>query len=291
MIRSPKKAEKLEIRLPVDTKEAFLQRCRTEERSASEAVRAFIETHLGAAPPAVEVAPAKLAPGLRAAALAGGAALALALAGVGMSLEALRDLPDAAQVARLANLSSGGVTVRALPSHVYQAVLSAQDAGFFAHAGYDGTAIRRALVNDLAPSQWGRLQGGSTLTQQLAKNVLLRKEPKSLRRKFREIVLARQIERRLGKEEILDAWLNTTYFGAGAVGISQAANTYFGKPAQVLTVAEAAYLAAAPNAPERLRIDRPQNRTQARQSRDQVLENMVKHGYLAPSVARSAQIS
>ena len=129
------------------------------------------------------------------------------------------------------------------------------------------------------------------MTQQVVKVALLREEPKGLRRKFREVVVARRIEQRLSKEDILSAWLNNAYFGAGAVGISEAAQVYFGKSPQALTVAEAAYLAAAPNAPERLRIDRPENRDLARQSRDRVLRSMVRRGYLAPSAAHSAQIS
>jgi len=230
----------------------------------------------------------------RAAATAAVVALVLGLAGAGGFLAALNDLPDIAPVVEAAAPAAGEALTRDLPPHVYQAVLSAQDADFFAHAGYDGAAIVRAAGRNLAPSSWSRPQGAATLTQQLAKTVLLRGEPKGLRRKVREIVLARQIERRLSKEQILDAGLNAAYFGGGATGLSHAAQRYFGKSAQDLSVAEAAYLAALPNAPKRLRLDVPANHERARESRNRVLERMVLHGYLTPTAAQaltSASIS
>jgi membrane peptidoglycan carboxypeptidase len=199
--------------------------------------------------------------------------------------DAGRDLPDIAPVVQAAAPGPHRVDVRSLPAHVYQAVVAAQDARFFAHGGYDGAAIVRAAGSDLAPTQWSRPAGGSTLTQQLAKSVLLKDEPRGVRRKIRELLLARRIEARLDKEEVLNAWLNSVYFGGGVTGLTGAAGAYFDVAPQDLTISQAAYLAGLPNAPERLRLDRAENRLEAVVTRDRIVQRMVREGYVTPVVA------
>lgn len=140
------------------------------------------------------------------------------------------------------------VKVTELPPHVKLAVLAAEDANFYEHAGLNYLGIARAFVVNLRSAR--TRQGASTITQQVVKNLLLDSE-RSYRRKIREVLLARRIEQELGKDEILELYLNHIYFGAGRYGIEEAARGYFGKHANALTLAEAALiagLAPAPNA-------------------------------------------
>jgi penicillin-binding protein 1A len=225
---------------------------------------------------------------------AGKATLAgLALAGLfafgaaGLVVDALRGLPDASAVERLAG--QGEVAVERLPPHVYQAFLSAQDARFFRHDGVDAAALARAASANLA-DPGGRMHGGSSLTQQVVKMTLLKGEKRGLRRKIREAILARRVESRLTKPQIFDLWLNHAYFGGGATGLEAAARRWFGKSANELSVAEAAYLAVVPNAPERLRLDRPGALADAQVRRDRVLIHMTREGFLTPAVADRARL-
>src|SRR5690349_4134619 len=132
------------------------------------------------------------------------------------------------------------VRLAALPRHVPQAILAAEDARFYAHHGIDLQGVARALWVDV---QAGRIaQGASTITQQLAKNLFLGPE-RTWRRKLREAVLALVIERRLAKDAILELYLNEVYLGrsgaANVVGVGEAARTFFGKEARDLTLGEA----------------------------------------------------
>lgn len=140
------------------------------------------------------------------------------------------------------------VKVSDLPPHVKLAVLAAEDANFYEHDGLNYLGIARALWVNLRHKK--TRQGASTITQQVIKNLLLDNE-RSYSRKIREALLARRIEQELGKDEILELYLNHIYFGAGRYGIEEAALGYFGKHAKELTLAEAALiagLAPAPNA-------------------------------------------
>jgi penicillin-binding protein 1A len=140
------------------------------------------------------------------------------------------------------------IPLEQVPPRVIQAFLSAEDDAFYEHSGVDYVSIARAAWSNLVSG--GRLQGASTITQQTVKQLLLTPE-RTYRRKLRELVLARRLEQRFSKDEILFLYLNEIYFGSGAYGISEAARTYFAKPVDALSVAEAAMLAAMPKAPGR----------------------------------------
>lgn len=132
-----------------------------------------------------------------------------------------------------------------LPPHVVAATVAIEDKYFFQHRGFSASGIVRAMI---ANAQTDSIQGGSTITQQLVKNRLLSSE-RTFRRKVREMILAIQVERAFTKEEILEMYLNQVPFGGATYGIEEAAQTYFGKSARTLSLAEAAMLAGLPAAP------------------------------------------
>ncbi len=175
------------------------------------------------------------------------------------------------------------VQVAELPPHVAQAFIAAEDKRFYEHDGADTTAIVRA-----AWLNWrsGRtVSGASTITQQLVKNLVL--DPRqTIRRKAQEVRLARQLEQRLTKDEILTLYLNRIYFGSGAYGIDAAATSYFGKPATELSLAEAALLATLPKAPSRLALDN--NLEAARERQLYVLGQMLEEGFITPAQKAAA---
>jgi penicillin-binding protein 1A len=141
------------------------------------------------------------------------------------------------------------VSVARLPPHLVQAFVAAEDEDFYDHPGVDAGALLRAVWANL---RGGRIvQGGSTITQQLAKALFLGPE-RTFWRKAREAALALQIEQRLGKEEILEIYLNQIYLGSGAYGVAAAARTYFGRDVAELTLSESALLAGLPKAPSAL---------------------------------------
>ncbi|HMI88776.1 MAG TPA: PBP1A family penicillin-binding protein [Polyangiaceae bacterium] len=139
------------------------------------------------------------------------------------------------------------ISIGALPAHVKLAVLAAEDAGFYEHEGLNYYGITRALLVNLRSGR--TRQGGSTITQQVVKNILLDPE-RSFRRKMRELILARRLEQQISKDEILELYLNHIYFGHGRYGIEEAARYYFGKSAREITLAEGAMLAGLPAGPE-----------------------------------------
>ena len=133
-----------------------------------------------------------------------------------------------------------------LPDLYLQAVVAVEDHRFYAHPGFDAIATARALMNDLKAG--AIVEGGSTITQQLAKNTLFTQE-KHLARKAAEMFAALAIEKQYNKEQIFEMYVNTIYFGSGHYGIGEAAQGYFGKTPLQLTDAEAVMLAGLPNAP------------------------------------------
>ncbi len=141
------------------------------------------------------------------------------------------------------------VSLRQIPPHVRAAFLAAEDDGFYHHLGVDPVALVRAALANVRAG--GVVQGGSTITQQLAKNLFLTSE-RSLVRKLQDTALAARIEWELSKDEILELYLNQIYLGSGAYGVAEASVTYYGKPIAKLSVSEAAQLAALPRAPSRL---------------------------------------
>jgi penicillin-binding protein 1A len=172
-----------------------------------------------------------------------------------------------------------------LPPYVPRAFLAAEDRRFYSHFGVDPIGIARAARADIQARRI--VEGGSTITQQIARTLFLTPD-QTLRRKVQEAVLAMRIEQRMGKDEILKLYLNRIYFGAGAYGIEAASQVYFAKPARRLTLSEAALLAALPKAPTRLD---PTNDLAAATERSRlVLERMRREGWITLSeqaVARS----
>ncbi|MCG8565582.1 MAG: PBP1A family penicillin-binding protein [Desulfobacterales bacterium] len=163
------------------------------------------------------------------------------------------------------------------------AILSTEDHLFFQHRGVNKLRTLKALyVTFFTP---GRKEGGSTITQQLAKNLFFSFE-QSFERKFKELLVAFQIEAAHSKEEILEAYINQIHFGAGAQGIEKAANTFFNKSAMELTLPEAALLAGLPKSPTAYNPFRHYDRALKR--RGKVLQRMVASGFISPEVAREA---
>ena len=146
-------------------------------------------------------------------------------------------------------MGGAAVPLSELPDYVPNAFVAIEDRRFYSHHGVDLLGIARALVADIV--RRGASQGGSTITQQLAKNLFLTQE-RTVIRKLQEIVLAFWLEHKFTKAQILELYLNRVYFGSGAYGIEAAAQRYFGKPARQLTLAEAAMLAGLVQAPSRL---------------------------------------
>lgn len=149
---------------------------------------------------------------------------------------------------RYGDIKGEVVSVDDLPDYVVGAVLATEDRRFYHHWGIDPLGIARAFTVNIV--QGGFVQGGSTITQQLAKNLFLSRE-RTLKRKVQEAMLAVWMETKLSKDEILSAYLNRVYLGSGAYGIDAAARVYFNKPAKQLTVREAATLAGLLKAPSR----------------------------------------
>ncbi len=176
------------------------------------------------------------------------------------------------------------IQYRDIPEHVIMAFVAAEDANFFKHPGLDIKGIIRATIKNILA---GRIeQGGSTITQQVAKSLLLKEQERTLKRKVREALLSLQLEKRFTKEEILYFYLNQIYFGEGAYGIEMAARTYFGKGARELTLAEAAILAGLPKAPSRYS---PKSNFELARSRQQyVLKRMYEEGMIERETMEAA---
>jgi penicillin-binding protein 1A len=163
-----------------------------------------------------------------------------------------------------------------IPRHVKQAIIAIEDARFYSHPGVDVIGIFRALVHDVKTG--GLKQGGSTITQQLAKMLFLKPE-KSIRRKIREAALSIQIEKHYTKDEILGLYLNQAYFGSRAYGIEAASQTYFGKTTKDLSIGEAAMLASLPKAPSHYSPFR--NFNKARERKALVLQQMRAQKFIS----------
>jgi penicillin-binding protein 1A len=178
------------------------------------------------------------------------------------------------------------VPVSAMPPLVINAFLAAEDKGFYSHPGIDAIAIVRATVTNIMLAGTGRRPiGASTITQQVAKNFLLSNEV-SLERKVKEALLALRIEQALPKERILELYLNEIYLGGGAYGVTAAALQYFNKSLDELNVAEAAFLAALPKAPNNYNPQRFPEAAKAR--RDWVVEQMLSAGWISDAQAQEA---
>ena len=176
------------------------------------------------------------------------------------------------------------VPLQTLPAHLAQAVIATEDRRFYQHFGMDVVGFGRAIVANIRA---GRIvQGGSTITQQLAKNLYLSPE-RTVVRKLRELMLAIWLEARLDKDDILAAYLNRVYLGDGTFGVEAASRRYFGKSARQLSLAEAAIIAGLLKAPSRYAPTNDLSRSQARAA--QVLRNMVEAGFISEAQATTAE--
>ena len=170
------------------------------------------------------------------------------------------------------------VPYNAVPPKVINSFLSAEDKNFFSHPGVDAKGVIRATINNISNVIYSkRLEGASTITQQVAKNFLLSNEV-SINRKIKEAILAFRIERALSKKRILELYLNQIYLGQGAYGIASASLEYFNKPISELNYAEAALLAALPKAPSK--YNPYKNPELAKFRRNLVLKNLLDNNYL-----------
>src|SRR5450631_1303049 len=172
----------------------------------------------------------------------------------------------------------------AIPQLVKNAFISAEDKNFYTHRGFDPEGILRAAFVFLQGSK--RVQGASTITQQVAKNFLLNNE-RTFDRKIREILLSMRIESAYSKEKILELYLNEIYLGLSNYGIAAAALNYFNKSVHELTIAEVAYLAALPKEPSALNPFR--NHDRAVDRRNYVIGRMVEDGYITQDQAQKAR--
>jgi len=194
---------------------------------------------------------------------------------------------DAQLIAELATERRIFVPFSAIPDVVKQAFVSAEDQNFWIHRGVDPLAILRAGVFDLTHMDEGRRPvGASTITQQVAKNMLLDNQV-SLSRKIREAILAMRIEQVLSKQRILELYLNEIYLGLGSYGVAAASQAYFNKPLDQLSLSEAAFLAGLPKAPNNYNPFKCPDAAKAR--RDYVLDRMVDDRAITTAQAAAAK--
>ena len=175
------------------------------------------------------------------------------------------------------------VSIDKIPKHVQQAFIAIEDNRFYEHSGIDYRGTARALVSTLSGRE---VQGGSTITQQLAKNAFLTQE-RSIIRKIKEAFIAKELEHKYTKDEILTIYLNQIYFGQGAYGIESASLYYFGKHVQNLDIAEAATLAAIPKSPNY--YNPFENPKESKNRQELVIDQMVKYGFISADSAAKAK--
>ncbi|MBV8242940.1 MAG: PBP1A family penicillin-binding protein [Hyphomicrobiales bacterium] len=180
-------------------------------------------------------------------------------------------------------MSGTDVAIKELPPYLPRAFVAIEDRRFYSHFGVDPIGLARAVAANVLHR--GVSQGGSTITQQLAKNLFLTQE-RTLWRKMQELVLALWLERKFSKTQILELYLNRVYFGSGAYGVEAAAQKYFGKPARAVKVAEAAMLAGLVKSPSRLAPSR--NPDGAERRAQAVLTAMTELGFVTETMAKTA---
>jgi penicillin-binding protein 1A len=230
---------------------------------------------------------------LRRLALRGSAALALLVAlglagGGGAMWFAAKGLPGIDQIEAIAD-QPGYVPLTEIPPHVVKAFLAAEDKDFYGHGGVSTLGVLRAAALDLTGLMNGHKRvGGTGISEQVAKNLLLHDEPRSLSRRLKEAILAERLETALSKDRILEIYLNKVYLGDECHGVAEASRHYFGKPLESATVAEAAVMAGLPRAPNAYRPNL-QDHAKAKARRDWVLERMATDGLITVSAAHLAQ--
>ena len=188
------------------------------------------------------------------------------------------------QFARFGDVYGVPVQLHQLPAYLPRAVVATEDRRFYSHFGVDPIGLIRAMYNNVVA---GRIvQGGSTISQQLAKNVFLTHQ-RTLKRKVQEFLLALWLEAKFSKDQILTLYLNRVYLGAGAYGVDAAARRYFNRPAAAVDLAQAAMLAGLLKAPSRLAPTHDLKAAQARAA--VVLNNMLREGYIDLAMANKAK--
>jgi penicillin-binding protein 1A len=190
---------------------------------------------------------------------------------------------DGSVLATRGELAGANVALKDLPPYLPKAFIAIEDRRFYSHYGVDPVGIARAAVANILHR--GVSQGGSTLTQQLAKNLFLTQE-RTLQRKLQEVELAFWLERKHSKSEILELYLNRVYFGSGAYGVEAAAQRYFGKSAKNVTIAEAAMLAGLVKSPTRLAPNR--NPEGAEKRAQTVLSAMADAKFITDAQAQAS---
>jgi membrane peptidoglycan carboxypeptidase len=196
----------------------------------------------------------------------------------------LIEFSDGSRLGQLSKENRVDIPLDTVPQHVRDAVLAAEDRGYYKHPGISVTGIMRAGFQDVFGH--GAKQGGSTITQQYARNAYLNNH-RTFARKFREAVIAVKLDRKYSKDQVLEWYLNTIYFGRGAYGVEAAARTYFNVPAQRLTLEQGAVLAALIRSPEG--GDPAIAPNTAKRRWHAVLDGMVKTGKLSRADADKAQ--
>ncbi len=210
-----------------------------------------------------------------------GLSISLVFIGAGYSMykEAIEAVPLDEKMAEIKS-KENYTYIEELPQMYIQAVISVEDRRFYDHPGIDIIAIGRATINDIKAMSF--VEGGSTITQQLAKNIYFTQE-KKITRKIAEVFMAFEIEKAYEKDEILELYLNTSYFGDGYYTVKEASRGYFGKEPEDMTDYECIMLAGIPNAPS---VYAPtKNPDLAKQRQRQVADKMVRNGYLTEEEA------
>ena len=199
--------------------------------------------------------------------------------GYGLYKNAVEEVSLEEKVAKIRS-QENFTSIEGLPETYVQAVISVEDHRFYEHGALDPIAIGRALVNDLKAGRY--VEGGSTITQQLAKNLYFSQE-KTMKRKAAEVFLAFELEQKYTKDEILELYVNSIYFGDGYYSIGEASEGYFGKPASQMNDYEATLLAGVPNAPSRYAPSK--NLALAEKRQQKVISRMEACGYLNDQAA------
>ncbi len=199
--------------------------------------------------------------------------------GFDMYKEAIEEIPLAEKIQSIQK-KENYTKIEEVPQIYLNAVIAVEDHRFYKHGGIDIIAIGRAIINDIKALDF--VEGGSTITQQLAKNIYFTQE-KKITRKVAEVFMAFTIEKNYKKDKILELYLNTSYYGDGYYTLKEACRGYFNKELSELTDYECILLAGIPNAPS---VYAPtKNPELAKQRQKQVIDKMIKYGYLTEAKA------
>lgn len=178
-------------------------------------------------------------------------------------------------ITEISHNSPNYTSINDIPDNLKNATIAIEDHRFYKHHGIDTIAVARALINDL--KAWKIVEGGSTITQQLAKNLFLSND-KTLKRKFKELVFTIKLEQKYTKDQVLEMYLNVIYYGSNTYGASNASKKYFNKDIKNLSLSECAMLAGIPQAPNAYNPIKHYDKAKTRQ--EVVLNAMVKNRFI-----------